>query len=49
MMALGVARLHDSDLLRAAEADLAVTSLDEIAIDELAAGRLGVVRHDRAI
>jgi len=30
MMALGVARLHDSDLLRA----------DEIAIDELAAGRL---------
>ena len=27
MMALGVARLHDSDLLRAAGADLVVTSL----------------------
>ncbi len=40
MVALGVARLHDSDLLRAAGADLVVTSLDEVAIDELAAGRL---------
>lgn len=40
MMALGVARLQDADLLRAAGADIVVTSLDEIAIDELAAGRL---------
>ncbi len=40
MMALGVARLHDSDLLQAAGADLVVTSLDEIVIDELAAGPL---------
>jgi beta-phosphoglucomutase len=40
MMALGVARVHDEDLLRAAGADVVVTSLDEIAIDELAAGRL---------
>jgi beta-phosphoglucomutase len=40
MTALGVARLHDSDLLRAAGADVVVTSLDEIAIDELAAGQL---------
>lgn len=40
MTALGVARLHDADLLRAAGADVVVTSLDEIAIDALAAGRL---------
>jgi len=40
MKALGVARQHDADLLRAAEADLVVTSLDEVALDELAAGRL---------
>ena len=40
MMALGVARLPDSDLLRTAGADVVVTSLDEIAIDELTAGRL---------
>lgn len=41
MMALGVARLGDAELLRAAGADLVVTSLDEIAIGELAGGRLG--------
>ena len=40
MAALGVARLGDAAALRAAGADLVVTSLDEIAIDELAAGRL---------
>jgi beta-phosphoglucomutase len=40
MTALGVARLRDVPLLREAGADLVVTSLDEIAIDELADGRL---------
>lgn len=41
MTALGVARLGDEALLWAAGADLVVTSLDDIAIDELAEGRLG--------
>ena len=40
MTALGVARLRDADVLTAAGADLVVTSLDDVAIDELAAGRL---------
>jgi beta-phosphoglucomutase len=40
MTALGVARHSDAALLRAAGADLVVTSLDEIAVDELAEGRL---------
>ncbi len=40
MAGLGVARLGDAQLLKAAGADLVVTSLDEVAIDELAAGRL---------
>jgi len=40
MASLGVARLGDVALLRAAKADLVVTSLDEIAIDALAGGRL---------
>jgi beta-phosphoglucomutase len=40
MTALGVARLRDAALLWAAGADLVVTNLDEIAIDELADGRL---------
>ena len=40
MIGLGVARLRDGGLLRAAGADLVVTSLDEIAVDELALGRL---------
>jgi len=40
MTALGVARLRDAVLLRAAGADVVVTSLDEIEIDELADGRL---------
>ena len=40
MTALGVARLRDTSLLLAAGADLVVTSLDEIATDKLADGRL---------
>lgn len=40
MAALGVARLDDAGLLWAAGANLVVTSLDEIAIDELSKGRL---------
>jgi beta-phosphoglucomutase-like phosphatase (HAD superfamily) len=40
MMALGVARLGDTDLLQAAGADLVVTSLDEVAVGELRGGRL---------
>lgn len=40
MTALGVARHSDAALLRAAGADLVVTSLDEIAVYELAEGRL---------
>lgn len=44
MAGLGVARLHDGALLRAASADLVVASLDDVDIDALAAGRL----HRRA-
>lgn len=40
MMAIGIARLHDAELLRTAGAHIVVTSLDEIAMDALAAGRL---------
>jgi beta-phosphoglucomutase len=40
MLALGVARLDDAAGLLAAGADLVVTSLDDVSIDELAAGRL---------
>jgi beta-phosphoglucomutase len=40
MAALGVARLKDACELRAAGADLVVTSLDEVAIDALVDGRL---------
>jgi beta-phosphoglucomutase len=40
MAALGVARHNDAALLLAAGADLVVTSLDEVAVDELATGRL---------
>jgi HAD superfamily hydrolase (TIGR01509 family) len=40
MAALGVARLDDAPPLRAAGADLVVTSLDEIDVGSLAAGRL---------
>ena len=42
MAALGVARLHDAAGLHAADAQLVVTSLDDVSIDALAAGRLGV-------
>jgi beta-phosphoglucomutase-like phosphatase (HAD superfamily) len=40
MTALGIARLGDAAGLRAAGADLVVTSLDDVAIDALAEGRL---------
>jgi len=40
MAALGIARLHDAAGLRAAGADLVVTSLDDVPLDPLANGRL---------
>jgi beta-phosphoglucomutase len=40
MMALGIARHNDAALLWAAGADLVVTNLDEVVVDELANGRL---------
>ena len=40
MAALGVARLDDEARLREAGADLVVTSLDDVALDALAEGRL---------
>ncbi len=40
MAALGVARHNDAALLRAAGADLVVSSLDEVSIEGLASGRL---------
>jgi beta-phosphoglucomutase-like phosphatase (HAD superfamily) len=40
MTGLGVARLGDAVGLRAARADLVVTSLDDVAIDQLDDGRL---------
>lgn len=40
MTALGVARQEDAALLRSAGANLVVTSLDEVAVDALADGRL---------
>jgi beta-phosphoglucomutase len=40
MTGLGVARLGDGALLRAADANLVVTSLDEVDLGELATGRL---------
>jgi beta-phosphoglucomutase len=40
MTALGVARHSDAALLLAARADLVVTTLNEVAVDELNAGRL---------
>jgi beta-phosphoglucomutase len=41
MMTLGIARLADEALLRAARADLVVTSLDEVAVDLLIKDLLG--------
>jgi len=40
MTGLGVARVGDADLLRAAHANLVVGSLDDVALRDLAAGRL---------
>lgn len=40
MRAIGVARRGDADSLRAVRADLVVTSLDQVAVDRLAAGEL---------
>jgi beta-phosphoglucomutase len=40
MAALGVARMHDQQLLNEAGADLVVTSLDDVAINALTDGRL---------
>ena len=40
MTALGIARYNDAASLEAAGADLVVTSLGEVAVDELAKGRL---------
>jgi beta-phosphoglucomutase-like phosphatase (HAD superfamily) len=40
MAALGVARMHDQQLLNEAGADLVVTSLDDVAINALLDGRL---------
>ena len=44
MTALGIARLGDAEQLRAAGADEVVETLDEVAIDILASGRLGRCR-----
>jgi beta-phosphoglucomutase len=40
MAALGVARMHDQQLLKEAGADLVVTSLDDVAINALEESRL---------
>ena len=40
MSALGIARLHDGAGLRAMHADLVVTSLDDVALEAFAGGRL---------
>jgi hypothetical protein len=40
MAAIGIARAADADLLAAAGADVVVTSLDEVDVEALAAGRL---------
>jgi beta-phosphoglucomutase len=40
MAAVGIARANDADLLRAAGADLVVTTLDEVDLESLARGRL---------
>jgi beta-phosphoglucomutase len=40
MAALGVSRLGDEALLRAAGADLVVTNLDDVAIEPLSGGHL---------
>jgi beta-phosphoglucomutase len=40
MASIGIARLDDAALLHAAHADLVVTSLDQVSVDALVAGRL---------
>jgi beta-phosphoglucomutase-like phosphatase (HAD superfamily) len=40
MAALGLARVDDEELLAAANADLVVTTLDDVSLDALAQGRL---------
>lgn len=40
MAALGIARADDADALAGADADLVVTSLDDVDLDQLASGRL---------
>src|SRR5215207_7690214 len=40
MAALGLARADDEEMLAAADADLVVTTLDDVSLDELAQGRL---------
>jgi hypothetical protein len=40
MAALGVARTDDFELLSAADADLVVTTLDDVDLDPLAEGHL---------
>jgi HAD superfamily hydrolase (TIGR01509 family) len=48
MAALGVARLHDATSLQAAGADLVVTSLDEVDLDQLSRGRLCRRIHEKS-
>jgi beta-phosphoglucomutase family hydrolase len=45
MASIGIARLDDSALLHAAHADLVVTSLDQVSVDALMAGRLEEQPH----
>jgi beta-phosphoglucomutase-like phosphatase (HAD superfamily) len=42
MAALGVARRDDAEMLRAAGADLVVTTLDDVALDRLAEDELAI-------
>jgi beta-phosphoglucomutase len=45
MTSIGIARLDDAALLQAAHADLVVTSLDQVSVDGLMAGRLDARPH----
>ncbi|REF35713.1 HAD family hydrolase [Thermasporomyces composti] len=45
MAAIGIARADDAELLVRAHADLVVTSLDQVDVEALAAGRLALRRH----
>jgi beta-phosphoglucomutase-like phosphatase (HAD superfamily) len=46
MGAIGIARRNDAELLAAAGADIVVTTLDEVDLDALMAGRLAVASGD---